>query len=356
VQTGLPDDLVETPTSVDDVWGPCLRIQRAYAADATTRHKGATGGVLTALCDYLIASGTAAAILHVSAGGVRPSFGQAQISANRKALLEGAGSRYGPAAPLGALAEMLDRGERFALVAKPCDISAARLLGRSDPRVAELITHFLTPVCGGIMSPAGMDTFLKGLGIAPQDLAAVSYRGNGCPGPTRFELVSGEVIEKTYLDIWGEDSSTWHLPWRCKICPDGTGEAADIAAADTWPGGSPSAEMLDDDPGTNAVVVRSKAGARLLQDAVDAGYLVLEGSANTNDLDLWQPHQVRKKIASGARFEGMRSVGQLPIETIGLRTEMLRARMDRETDRREVEGTRTRIAIGKHRDDYGAVS
>jgi len=356
VVTGLPEPLAGAAPHLDEVWGPYVRIDRAYAADPAIRHKAATGGALTALCNYLLASGTAAAVLHVAPGGARPAFGQAQVSESREALLAGAGSRYGPAAPLTALGAMLDRGVPFALVAKPCDISAVRLLGCSDPRVGDLITHFLTPVCGGIMPPFGMEAFLARQGIAPEEVAAVSYRGDGCPGPTRFVLKSGEVIEKTYLEFWGSDSSQWHLPWRCKICPDGTGEAADIAAADTWPGGSPAAETLDDDPGTNAVLVRTQAGAELLRGAVEAGYLVLEGSATPRDLDLWQPHQVRKKIASAARFEGLRRAGQLGIETIGLRSEKLRAHMDAETDRQQLEGTRTRIAIGKHRDDFGTAS
>ena len=75
-----------------------------------------------------------------------------------------------------------------------------------------------------------------------------------------------------------------------------------------------------------------------------------------NDLDRWQPHQVRKKIASGARFDGMRRAGQRGLETIGLRTEALRARMDENTDRQQVEGTRARIDLGKHRDNYGITS
>ncbi len=63
-----------------------------------------------------------------------------------------------------------------------------------------------------------------------------------------------------------------------------------------------------------------------------------------------------KKIASGARYDGLRRAGQLGIETIGLRTEKLRKRMDAETDRQQLEGTRARIAIGKHRDDFGTLS
>ena len=354
VQTGLPDDLIERETVVDEVWGPFMRIDMAYAADPETRYRGSTGGALTALCDYLIASGTARAILHVRSGGARPSFGTPHVSASREDLLAGTGSRYGPADPLSALGALLDRGEAFAVVAKPCDISAVRLLGQRDPRVGALITHLLTPVCGGFMPPQGLENFLKRIGVAPDDVAAVSYRGEGCPGPTRIALKNGETIDKTYLELWGSDASMWHLPWRCKICPDGTGEAADVAAADTWPGGSPTAEMLDSDPGTNVVLARTRAGAKLVADAAEAGYLALDGAATPRDLALWQPHQVRKKIASGARYQGMREAGQLGLKTIGLRTDALRRRMDADTDRRQVEGTKARIAIGKHLDSFGS--
>ena len=37
----------------------------------------------------------------------------------------------------------------------------------------------------------------------------------------------GRVVELDYLDMWGEDDSAWSLPFRCKVCPDGIGEAAE---------------------------------------------------------------------------------------------------------------------------------
>ena len=88
VQTGQPEDLASTAPFFDEIWGPYVRIERAYAADPDTRHRAATGGVLTALSDYLIASGKVKAILHVAPGGMRPSFGRAQISTDRAAVLE----------------------------------------------------------------------------------------------------------------------------------------------------------------------------------------------------------------------------------------------------------------------------
>jgi coenzyme F420 hydrogenase subunit beta len=164
-----------------------------------------------------------------------------------------------------------------------------------------------------------MNQFLAKQSIQLSEVSALRYRGHGCPGPTRIETRDGRVIEKTYLDLWGDDESAWHLPYRCKICPDGIGESADIAAADTWPGGSPTPAMLEDDPGTNAVLARTVTGARLLADAEADGHLVIEREATVDELTDWQPHQVAKKKAAWARLAGRRRAGALTLESSGLR-------------------------------------
>ena len=319
VHCGLPDRLLDPQTTIDDVWGPWRRMERVHARDPSVRHKGATGGALTALAMFMLETGVVESILHVTQDSKHPALGRAHLSGTSEDARAAAGSCYAPAAPLTELGRMLDRGVKFAVIAKPCDISAVRLVGEKDPRVRELITHCLAVVCGGFMPPFAMNAFLGRLGVPPDDVKAVSYRGNGCPGPMRIELRSGKVIERTYLEFWGADSSMWHLPWRCKVCPDGSGEAADLAAADTWPGGSPTAEMLKKDKGSNVVIARTAAGAKLLSDAVGAGYLVSEGLASVENLNEWQPHHARKKIACEARYEGMRREGQLGIRTVGLR-------------------------------------
>jgi coenzyme F420 hydrogenase subunit beta len=51
----------------------------------------------------------------------------------------------------------------------------------------------------------------------------------------------GREHDKEYNSFWG-DESNWRVHFRCKICPDAIGESADIAALDTWRGGSPEGE------------------------------------------------------------------------------------------------------------------
>ena len=50
----------------------------------------------------------------------------------------------------------------------------------------------------------------------------------GTPRPDmRYELDDGTHKEFRYTDFRGTDESQWVLPFRCKVCPDGIGEAAE---------------------------------------------------------------------------------------------------------------------------------
>jgi coenzyme F420 hydrogenase subunit beta len=139
----------------------------------------------------------------------------------------------------------------------------------------------------------------------------------------------------------------WQLPWRCKICPDGIGESADIAAADSWPGGSPTREGSEHDPGTNAVIVRTGLGLELLESAVRDGALVIERDIGPDDLTSYQPHQVRKKQAVWSRYQGLADENRIVPHTDNLRLEQLSVALPAEIQQSQREGTRTRITQGK---------
>ncbi len=347
---GLPEALLEEYTLQDKVWGPYQRLVLAHAADPEVRFLGATGGVLTALAIYLLESGRVDFILHATASQARPSFGERHLSFTRADVLAGAGSRYGPTATLIDVGEVLARRQPFAIVGTPCDLSALRNLARHDARVDDLVRYWLTPVCGGFMPPQGMRDFLAGLGIDESEVTALSYRGKGCPGPTRIETRDGRVIEKDYLDLWGEDDSAWSLPFRCKICPDGIGEAADIAASDTWPGGSPTREGQVGDKGTNGVIARTAAGRELLAAAARDGALVLGRDITVADMSLYQPHQVAKKLAVWARYAGLKAAGQLVPQTKRLRLAELARAAGFAANLTQARGSRRRAKEGRNRE------
>jgi coenzyme F420 hydrogenase subunit beta len=305
------------PALYDPVWGPAERLSVGFAADPEVRHRGSTGGILTALGQFLLTSERVNFILHVAASHSAPLRTERLLSFDAASVLEGAGSRYGPAAPLVDFTELLDRGEAFALIGKPCDIAAVRNLARVDSRVDRHLKYALTFVCGGASDLTKSEQAASGLGIQPDELSLFRYRGYGNPGPTRLETKDGRSFELTYQQMW-EDEDTWQIQPRCKICPDAIGESADLAASDVWPGGGPAGE----DAGFNGIIVRTLRGLELYRAALAAGAIVAEPrSLSFRDLDEIQPHQVRKKRAVWARLAGMKAAGHPVPETVNLRLE-----------------------------------
>ena len=57
----------------------------------------------------------------------------------------------------------------------------------------------------------------------------------------------------SYMESWGFLQR--YRPYRCYLCPDGTGELADLSCGDPW-----YREILEDEPGHSLVVVRTERG------------------------------------------------------------------------------------------------
>jgi coenzyme F420 hydrogenase subunit beta len=347
VVEGLPEELITKNIKQDLIWGAWQEIYYAYSADPSVRHLAATGGLLTGLALYLLESNTVDFILHAKASSTIPSFGEATISRNRDDVLNASGSRYGPTATLIDIIKVLDNaeahGERFAFIGTPCDVSALRNYAKLDSRVNALCETMLTMVCGGFMSPHAQQKFIEARGIEYHKIQTMRYRGNGCPGPTSIEMSDGEIHEFSYLDFWGEDDSAWQLPPRCKVCPDGIGDSADVAASDTWDGGAPTVAGAKTDLGVNAAIVRTEKGVELMHNAINAGYIVRDKNLTPDDMNRFQPHQEAKKRSVWARFEGMKRAGNIVPETQNLRIRRLSELNDDVENQAQTLGSERRV-------------
>jgi coenzyme F420 hydrogenase subunit beta len=326
----------------DTVWGSAEHLAIGYASDPAVRFRASTGGVLTALGQFLLESGRVKFVLHVSASKLNPMRSERRLSFDAASVMDGAGSRYGPAAPLVDFTRVLERGEPFALIAKPCDISAVRNFAKIDPRVDRYMKYALTLVCGGASDLTKSEEILRQFGMREEELSLFRYRGNGNPGLTRLETRDGRVAEITYQEMW-EDEAKWMIQPRCKICVDAIGDSADLAASDVWPGGGPTGE----DAGFNGIIVRTKRGAELYEAALAAGALTIERQADFRDFDVFQPHQVRKKRAVWARLKGMEAAGKPVPRTSGLRLEECARQNSITQNLVEARGARNRAKRGR---------
>jgi coenzyme F420 hydrogenase subunit beta len=303
----------------------------------------------------MVESGSVDFIVHATEHADHPTFGQRFISRNREQVLQGSGSRYGPTATLIDIVEIVDSAqnndEKFAFIGTPCDVSALRNYARHDVRVSRYCRFMLAMVCGGFMEAEGAAAALKKFDVDYDEVASLRYRGYGCPGPTIIKTTDGRTVQMNYLDYWGEDESNWGLPPRCKICPDGIGDAADIAASDTWDGGAPPWHGQDQDPGFNAAIVRTRRGVKLMNAAIEAGYLARGDDMTPADMNRVQPHQENKKRAVWARLQGLKNAGQVIPDTRRLRIRELYDVNNPGYNREQQQGAEERVRKGKFRED-----
>ena len=336
---GLPKELVDKNTKYDLLWGYYLSLFYAWSTDKKIRYESSTGGLLNGLSLYLLDTNKVNFILHTATNPEKPMRSISRFSYNKDDLLNANScSRYGPASPLDKFHEALDLNQPFAFVGKPCDISAIRQLSKTDERVNKLCKYLLTLVCGGSTEFTKSQDFIESFKVKEDELTIFRYRGFGNPGKMYIKTYDGREYDKEYNSFWGEES-TWRVHFRCKICPDAIGESSDIAALDTWRGGSPKGE----DEGFNAVIVRTANGLDLLNEAIKAGYIKKGDDLTIEDINDFQPHQVNKKKAVYARHNGMKEQNIPTLSTNGLRIKELYDLNSKEFNLNEEEGISSRV-------------
>lgn len=292
------------------LWGPLVASRVGFATDAPTRRQGSSGGLISAVAIWLLETGQAKFVAQVAASDTDPLRNDLRISRTKQDVISAAGSRYAPSAPLAMLRDLLARGERFVFVGKPCDVAALRQYGRHDPRVGELVVCMLSFMCAGVPSILGTHELIRKLGGEPSDVVKFRYRGDGWPGMARAEMRDGRVLETDYNSSWGQVLNR-HLQFRCKICPDGTGEFADIVAADAWYGKDGYPDFAERE-GRSLILTRTHHGEELLSRAQAAGAIAFE-SLDVREIQGMQPYQAhRKMVVAGRWLAAWARLGKVP--------------------------------------------
>lgn len=286
-----PADRADAP-AYHPVWGPLVGVRAGHSLDPEVRRQGSSGGGISAIAAWLLDTGQVDFVAQIAVSSDDPLRNDLQISTTRADVLAAAGSRYAPSAPLANLRELLDRGQRFAFVGKPCDVAALRRYGRHDPRVGQLVVAMMSFMCAGIPSLHGTHELLAKLGADRNQLKSFRYRGDGWPGMARAVQHDGQVFETDYNSSWGTVLNK-HLQFRCKICPDGTGEFADIVCADAWYGKDGYPDFAERD-GRSLVLSRTTLGESLITRAMAAGVLAAD-TLPADDIARMQPYQVNRK-------------------------------------------------------------
>ena len=292
----------------DPLWGPWHTCATGHATDAALRHQASSGGVLSALLTYALAQGEVDYVVQTGMDPVRPLANSTVLSATADAIFAAAGSRYASSSPLADIDRLLAAPGRFAFVGKPCDVSALRALARIDPRVDAKVPLMLAFFCAGVPSGDGAKRILAAIDAPEPHVVAFRYRGDGWPGNATATLADGTTRSMSYHDSWGHILSK-EVQFRCKICPDAIGGAADVACADAWYGDAKGYPSFVEQDGRSLVMTRTMRGEALLRAAVGAGAVAMQPLAPA-EIARMQPSQARRKRELIARLAAVAVAGR----------------------------------------------
>jgi len=293
--------------AIDPYWGPYVRVMTAHATDPDVRHMASSGGALSALALHLLETGAVDRVLHVGMDALAPLFTKIVRSTGRDDILRAAGSRYAPAAPLAEIRAELEEPGRILFIGKPCDAGALRQLMAADPVVAERFPYLLSFFCAGTPSQDGTDRIVRTLGMEKAEVAHFRYRGDGWPGFATATRADGSSARISYAESWGDILSK-EVQFRCKICPDAVGGAADVAAADAWYGGETGYPAFEEMDGRSLLISRTARGDALVKAAEAAGALAT-APLDLGEIIKMQPSQARRKRLAASRMAAMALTG-----------------------------------------------
>lgn len=273
----------------------------AWAVDPSIRDRGSSGGVLSAINGWLLESGTATELSTAAPDASRPVRTVPVRIMTKEEALAAAGSRYAPVG-VGQLANIApDR----ALTAKPCEVAAVRAMAQEEAGTAPILLSFF---CAGTPSQLATEGLIRDLGgPEPEEVTDLWYRGRGWPG--RFTAQFGErEVSTDYRSSWGKALGPT-TQWRCKICPDGIGEAADIAAADSWEVSDDGYPLFGESEGRSALLARTPRGHAIILAAHRAKVIELQ-PIDLRKLEQAQPLQTSRRQYLAARLLGARLAGR----------------------------------------------
>lgn len=288
-----------------DAWGPILEVWEGWASDQEIRRAGSSGGVASALALHCVEAGGMHGALHIAARRDKPYLNHTVMSRSREELLAATGSRYAPASPCDGLGMIEDAPGECVFIGKPCDAAAAQRARKIRPGLDRNLGAVIAFFCAGTPSTNATVKLLRRMGVDDLDrVRSVRYRGNGWPGlaTVMFDDNGVERTETmTYAESWG--MLTKDKQWRCRVCPDHTGEFADIAVGDPW-----YREIESGEAGNSLILVRTERGRALLREAIASGHVVAE-LADPSILERSQPNLIGARGAVWGRLLGMRLIG-----------------------------------------------
>ncbi len=253
------------------------RYQKCYighSTDSNIRGNSASGGIITQLLVFALDRGLIDGALVTVARSDNPLEPSTLLARTREDIMSASKSKYCPTATGSALRQLLKEEGRFAVVGLPCHIHGFRKAEKVIEPLRKKIVLHIGLVCSHMVNFLGTEMLLHKLGLSPDCVKTISYRGNGWPGSMVISTKDNRTITIPYTGSWKAYwplfSSFFFVPKRCLMCWDETNELADVSVGDAW-----LPELRRQKKGESIVISRTKIGEEILKSGQKAGVISL---------------------------------------------------------------------------------
>lgn len=301
-----------------------------YAVDETIRSKGASGGVVTQIFDYLLETGQIKGAVAAIEDPANPARSKGIVARSREELLQTQQSRYTTSPHIHVLNTIKEEDGPFALVGLPCQIHSLRKRQLYDPRWSARIPFVIGLLCHYSLPMAATEEAGELLAPPGARLQHTRYRQRdhrGWPFNTlELTFSNGQVWRSPYgpAQTFNIVSRVSKLG-RCLQCLDAAAEFSDLSVCDPWIRDSKGRWKYDDPKGYSGILVRTRTGADLMEGISAAGRLFLH-EIPAREIEQGQRQMMHeKKLRTAFRLSVRKRLGlRVPVYPMTFATPDLR--------------------------------
>ncbi len=301
--TYFSDNNSDCSIKFDKIWGKYIDVFKGYSTNKELRFGASSGGAITSIIEYCISNKIADEVIVTRGDRSSPLKNESFLTQKISDIYASKSSRYSPSSPLKLLRKAKDSGKKIILIGKPCDITGFKNLTKVQPEWKEIIILTISFLCAGVPSEKGTEKLIENFNLVNDDVVDIKYRGDGCPGHFKITTKNNETKMCSYNESWGSVLNKY-LQKRCKLCPDGVGEAADIVCGDIWEekNGRP---VFENNEGFSLIITRNKLGSDIINGAIATNLFVSKQRISFEHLNKIQQYQYLRRKYILARVLGV---------------------------------------------------
>lgn len=280
------------------------QLYAAHSVEDRILENASSGGMITSILLYLLKHKmvdkvSVTQFVCDGAGVSTKTF----LTSDPAEVLKAQGSKYCPVDLSGLLSELASFDGKVALMATPCAIAGIRNIQKYAPdRIKSQVVFCIANFCGGFKSLSNIKRLAEIHQVNYWGLKDFRFRGGGQPGSLRFVEKSGKEVGTPYPNYVGMTGYSKML--RCHLCPDATGELADIACGDAW-----IPKYQEDLSTWSMIICRTDSATRLVSSMQQDGVIVSESVTEQDVSQSQRLNLASKKTRQFARMKWYNFLG-----------------------------------------------